>query len=205
MTSLYNKVYNLCHQWLSTEEEDYITFTEWIQDKMIYLNGRLHSPTIQYKNHINASLLNNPQNATITATNDYIQITTSTSGEKKVNTPFSFNSATNCFIEWTYVSGGTTQPIAFSMNSSSNSATGGYFSYNGTSFSFVLGTSTTLTRTVNNGDKITVVRYNGDTEVYHNGVIIHKATKSFSGNVMFGFYTNKSRVQRLKDIRVGTL
>lgn len=205
MTQLYDKVFALFNQWLNTTEEDYDDFQEWISDRFIYLNGRLHFPSIVYSNHLTNDL-NNPQNATITTTSDYIQITTSTSGEKKVNIPStSFTTSDNVFIEWTYVSGGTTQPIAFSMNNSSNSASGGYFSYNGSSFTFALGTSTTLSRTLNNGDKILVARYNGYTEVYHNGVLIHRTSKSISGSYQFGFYTNSGRVQRLKNIKVGYL
>ena len=205
MTQLYDKVFALFNQWLNTTEEDYDDFQEWISDRFIYLNGRLHFPSIIYSNHLTNDL-SNPQNVTITTTSDYIQITTSTSGEKKVNVPTSsFTTSDNVFMEWTYVSGGTTQPIAFSMNNSSNSASGGYFSYNGSSFTFALGISTNLSRTLNNGDKILVARYNGYTEVYHNRVLIHRTSKSISGSYQFGFYTNNGRVQRLRDIKVGYL
>ncbi len=205
MTQLYNKVFTLFNQWLSTMEEDHSSFEEWINNKFIYLNGRLHFPSIIYSNHLTNDF-NNPQNATITTTNSYIVITSASGGEKKVNVPTSsFTTSDNVFMEWTYVSGGRTQPIAFSMNNSSNSASGGYFSYDGSSFSFSLGSSTSLSRTVNDGDKILVVRYNGYTEVYHNRVLIHRASKSISDSYQFGFYTNNGRIQLLKDIKVGYL
>lgn len=205
VSSLYLKVYNLFNQWLSTRDDDYADLSLWIQDKYMYVNGRLIFPNILYTNH-NTLNLHNPQGANITSTDEYIQITTNTSSEKKVNIPTEwFASNSNVFIEWTYVDGGTVQPMAFSINNSSNSASGGYFSYNGSTFSFVLGSNTSLTRTVNNGDKILVVRYNGYTEVYHNNILIHRASKSISGDYRFGFYTNNGRVQRLKDIKVGYL
>lgn len=41
MTSLYTKLYNLFHTWLSTEEEDYNDFQEWLNDQFEYSNGVL--------------------------------------------------------------------------------------------------------------------------------------------------------------------
>ena len=42
MTSnLYQKVYNLFHQWLSTEEEDEEEFQEWLNNQFIYQNGKV--------------------------------------------------------------------------------------------------------------------------------------------------------------------
>lgn len=205
MTSLYDKAYNLFHQWLSTTDEDFEEFCEWISHKYLFLSDRLHFPSILYKNY-NTNNLHNPQGAIITTTNDYIQITTNTSSEKKVNIPTEWlANDKNAFIEWTYVNGGAVQPIAFSINGSNNTAVGGWFSYNGSTLSFSLGTSTTLSRTINSGDKILVARYNGYTEVYHNRELIHRTSMSISADYRFGFYTNNGRVQRLKDIRVGTL
>lgn len=203
--TIYDKVYNLFHQWLSTEEEDFEEFCDWVGYKFLSLNDRVYSSTIFYKNY-NTNNLHNPQGAIITSTNDYIQITTDTSSEKKVNVPTEWLDAnTNAFIEWTYVSGGSVQPIAFAINGSNNTTVGGWFSYDGSTLSFSLGTSTSLSRTINNGDKILVARYNGYTEVYHNRELIHSTSKSISASYRFGFYTNNGRVQRLKDIRVGTL
>lgn len=203
---LYDTLFSLFNQWVSDEKEDYNRFQEWFNRRVFYVNGKLYISTIGYENHNSPSLLSNPQGATITATDDYIQITTNTSGEKKVNIPFTISSTSNCFVEWTYVSGGVSYPITFSITSTGNSSVGGYFSYNGTSFYFALGSSaTTLERAVNDGDKIMVVRYDGTTEVYHNNILIHTATRSFSGNAMFGYYTNKNKVEKLKDIRVGVL
>lgn len=43
MTSLYNKIYNLFHQWLSTEEEDEENHIEWLNNNFWYYNGILYS------------------------------------------------------------------------------------------------------------------------------------------------------------------
>lgn len=39
--TLYNKIYNLFHQWLNTEEEDEEEFKEWLNNRFININGKL--------------------------------------------------------------------------------------------------------------------------------------------------------------------
>lgn len=42
MSELYNKVYNLFNQWLSTEEEDEEEFKEWLNNQFVMRNGKVY-------------------------------------------------------------------------------------------------------------------------------------------------------------------
>lgn len=202
MTQFYDNITQLLNKYFYKTEEKPTKYNEWVTS--YYSNGKWYlCEDFLYFNDGSDIKLYNPQNAIITTKNGILTITTNTTGEKKVSFPTEwFSTSDNVFVEMTWC-GGANQPIALSLNNSSNNSVG-WLSHNGNS-TFTNGLSTSsrsVTGTIELGDVFRLSRENGVTKFYQNGVLLFQATRSIS-DFRFGFYTNNSRVQSWKDIKVG--
>ena len=136
-----------------------------------------------------------------------IKITTTTTGEKYVTYPPTFTNSDNFIIEIELGKLGTSQYIAFWLNNATT-ANGLWCAYESGHFSggFRGSSITQYTTTFVVGDKFKVKQLNGTISLYKNDELIYSKTTSFSASTYhFGFYTNNSRVQYLKNISVRSL
>ena len=154
----------------------------------------------------------------VTVENGALKITTATSGEKKWYFPtvskFTKSNNVQMIFESAREVGDETnnaQILTASLNPSATTSTQGYASYNvssndtGGSWSCSFNNdSYTHNISLVKGDIIRFVREGNYTKLYHNNTLIRSVSRSVS-NFYFGGYTNKDRVQRLKNIKIKAL
>ena len=167
--------------------------------------GIYDSPRVYYRNDGTVLDLTYQSGASVTSVDGELVITTSTSGEKKVNFPTGyFTNSENVCCEMEYRGGGGSQIFAISLNNSSNSSQG-YVSMGAsdTTMYFAIAQNGTSTVPVDLqvGDIFRFVRENGYTKVYQNGTLLKEEYRSIS-NYRFGFYTNNGRIQKWDNITI---
>ena len=204
MSDLLDNIISFTHTYFYKTEEKPVKYNEWL--KTGYSNGIYYiGEDWIYFNDGSDTDLHNPQGATITTNNGYLTITTSTNGEKKVNFPTQwFTPNENVYMEMTYC-GGSVQPIALCFNNTSNT-TYGWVSYDPTTNKFsnaLSGSGVSVSGTIKIGDVFRLERVAGDSRFYQNGRLLFTYTRTFGGNFRLGFYTNNSRVQSWKNIKIG--
>ena len=203
--SLYEDLIALVNKYFYKTEEKPAKYNEWLQNG--YSNGTWYlCEDFIYFNDGSDTNLHNPQGATITTNNGYLTITTNTDGEKKVNFPTEwFDKDANVYMEMTYC-GGSVQPIGICFNNTSNS-TYGWVSYDPSTSRFsnaLSGSGTNVTGIIIKiGDVFRLERDNDVSKFYQNGELLFSFTRFFPDTFRFGFYTNNSRVQSWKNIKIG--
>lgn len=162
--------------------------------------------------HVNG--LTAQSGVSVTSDGEWVSISTSTSGEKYVITPTSFSSSDNfefeCKINKT---NSNFHAIAFGIldENSFSLFNNIYMNYDVSTNNFNLrlrgnsGSVTKVSRTLSDGDTITIQRQNETWIVLHNDEQIHTIAYSWAGNKTLGFYTNKDRKQLLKDLKIKAL
>lgn len=208
LSTLLNNLVELVNQYVYTKTETKDNFDNYIEDYIYYVNGVFSSTkNLIYFNSGSDIDLYNPQNATITTSNNILTITTSSSDEKKVSFPtIWFDKDANCYMEMTY-QGGTSQPIAICFNRQSNT-TWGSVSYDPSNNRFsnsLSGIRVNVSGTISVGDVFRLSRENGVSKFYQNGTLLFQATRSFTDSFRLGFYTNNGRSQSWSNIKVGYL
>lgn len=204
ITDLYNNIIALVNKYFYKTEEKPAKYEEWLQSG--YSNGIWYlCENFIYFNDGSDTNLHNPQGATITTNNGYLTITTDTNSEKKVNFPTEwFDKNADVYMEMTYC-GGSVQPIGICFNNTSNS-TYGWVSYDPANNRFsnsLSGSGTNVSKTIKIGDVFRLERDGGVSKFYQNGKLLFSLTRAFTNTFRFGFYTNNSRVQSWKNIKIG--
>ena len=144
-------------------------------------------------------------NARITSNGDYITLDTTSSGEKHIKYPVSFLNEDNIQLEYTF-KGGTQQPVALIVGNRDATGYNGYCSYDGSRWNWSFGSSSQKTKTIYDGDKITLRRGDEYTQLYVNNEQLFSTAHTVPfANATFGHYVNSGRVQKLKDIKIKRL
>lgn len=160
------------------------------------------SPQIHYTNDGTVVDLEYQSGVSVTSVDGEIVITTSSSGEKKVNFPTEyFASSRNVCCEMEYCGGGGSQIFAISINNSSNTSQGfvAVDSSKGMYIAIASSGTNSIYPRLEIGDKVKFVRENGYTKIYINDYQIDSRSRSVS-SIRFGFYTNQNRLQKWKNI-----
>lgn len=157
-------------------------------------------------------------NGVVTVENGALKITTSYNRERKFYFPTTAKFTRNDNVEMILESAREStddanhaQILGLSLNPSATGTSQGYFSYNVSSndtggyWDCTLASGTvTVNASLVKGDIIRFVRENGYSKAYHNDTLLNSKSHSPS-NFYFGGYTNKNRVQRLKNIKIKAL
>lgn len=154
--------------------------------------------------------LNIQNGVSCTSDGEYITITTSTSGEKYVNLPVNISSSDNFEISLKYKVDGSNTQIATLLLLNENSFspfsnvymninTGGVYS------KLDGGTAKTVSFTPQNNDKLTLRRENEVWSILINDTVKSTTSYTWSGTKTLGMYTNRNRVQIIKDIVIKPL
>ena len=142
-------------------------------------------------------------NVSCTSNGSYITITTSTSGEKYVTLPVILVNNDNWVFEVQIADTGTTQPLALNHDNASK-----WFghSISGNQWFCNSGTNDTYTQAYQVGDTLALHRENGvDTCILNNSITVSNRSASHNSTFKVGFYTNRSRVQKVKNIKLKSL
>ena len=143
-------------------------------------------------------------NVSVVSEDGVLKISTSISGEKRCSYPLALTDDDDFTFECTIAKEGTPQMIALFVKNSST-ATGLWLAYENSINRFNMactGTSGRYNAIVNVGDKITIKRENGTISILHNDTIIFTKKVNFGGTYYVGHYTNKDRVQYVKNIKI---
>ena len=142
-------------------------------------------------------------NVSCTSNGNYITITTSTNGEKYVRIPVTLANTDNWIYEVEIADTGTSQPIALNHDNASK-----WFghSISGNQWFCNSGTNDTYIQAYQVGDKLALYRENGvDTCVLNNSIIVSSRTATHNSSFKVGLYTNRGRVQKVKNIKLKPL
>lgn len=142
-------------------------------------------------------------NVSCTSNGDYITITTSTNGEKYVRIPVTLANTDNWIYEVEIADTGTSQPIALNHDNASKWA--GH-SISGNQWFCNSGTNDTYIQAYQVGDKLAILRENGvDTCILNDSITISNRSASHNSTFKVGFYTNRNRTQKVKNIKLNPL
>ena len=146
----------------------------------------------------------------VTSDGEYVSITTSTSGEKYIQTPITVESSDNWEHSCKVSTSGSGQFFAWNLlNENQFSLFNNIYlavNDNGTIYSRLHGGSgRTYPISLADNDTITLKRLNGHWILYHNDTQIFDAEYTWTGAKTIGYYTNNGRKQVLKDIVIKAL
>ena len=175
-----------------------------IEGETIYFYKQ--SPIVYENDGTDLSTLNIPSTASVTVEDEALKITTSTTGEETISYDYDLNNSDNFIFECEVAKLGTSQSVAMFVKNGTT-ATGCWFSYTddtnmwnggitGSTFSNV------DTGTLAVGDKIKIKQENGVITLYHNNNQIYSKTVDLGTNYQIGHYTNKDRIQYIKNIKI---
>ena len=144
--------------------------------------------------------------ATVTTTNGYLQITTSTNGEKYVKLPVEPSASDEYIWSTTVQNIENAVSNAITLYIYSTSKYGGYDSVQNNWFFRLSGSTTNrYNHSISNGDVVTIKRQNGTTYVYVNDDLLTSENTTYSNSYYIGYYTNKDRLMFLNDIKLKVL
>ena len=188
---------------------DPMTFTatlidEEISNRNIYLYEKLPSSYKYYNDGTDLNTLTIPSTASVTVEDGALKITTSTTGEKTISYDYDLNNSDNFIFECEVAKLGTSQSVAMFVKNATT-ATGCWFAYENDTGKFggaITGSSFSNvdTGTLQVGDKIKIKQENGVITLYHNDNQIYSKTVDLGTNYRIGHYTNKDRIQYIKNI-----
>lgn len=163
-------------------------------------------PYVYYNDGTDLSTLTVPSDATVTVEDGSLKMTTSTNGEKNIAYNYDLTSNDNFVFECEIGKLGTSQSIAMYMKNS-NTATGCWFAYDNSTGKWnggILGStfSNVNTGELRVGDKVKIKQQDGVITIYHNDTVVYSKTESFDGTYRIGHYTNRNRVQYIKNISI---
>lgn len=163
-------------------------------------------PYVYYNDGTDLSTLTVPSDATVTVEDGSLKMTTSTNGEKNIAYNYDLTSNDNFVFECEIGKLGTSQSIAMYMKNS-NTATGCWFAYDNFTGKWnggILGStfSNVNTGELRVGDKVKIKQQDGVITIYHNDTVVYSKTESFDGTYRIGHYTNRNRVQYIKNISI---
>ena len=133
-----------------------------------------------------------------TSNGDYITITTSTSGEKDVKLPTTLTG--DWEFETTLAELGNENYLTFKVDTGQQWGALGYDSVwtvdlgGGSSIKYV---------TVNTGDILKITYIDGTMSVYYNDTLLASRQVNVTGKI--GYYTDRNRIQHIKDIKLKAL
>ena len=137
---------------------------------------------------------------------EWITITTSTSGEKFVYPPVCYTGSDNWEVSFKCkTSSYTNQAFGLQMENCGTTTYSGdsqYTSYSGSSFGNCMGAGNKTYSNLSDNDKLTFKRIDGYWRLYVNDATeVFNRQYTWSNSRVPGFYTNKSRIQRLKELK----
>lgn len=138
-----------------------------------------------------------------TSNGDYLTITTGTNGEKGVWIPITLSSSDEWVFETEVAEVGVQQSLGLYLNDESwyggiSDSLSKIFAYFGSESAITM-PSTII------GGVFKVVRQNGTTTAYWNDTVIGSTNSSPKSSFKVGYYTNRSRIQHIKNIKLKSL
>jgi hypothetical protein len=164
-----------------------------------------YQPSILYQNDgTDLTTLIISSDVSVTVEDGALKITTPTTGEKYVFYDCELNNSDNFIFECEVAKLGTNQPVAMVIGSDSN-----WFRYENSTNKWkgriIDEFSSIDTGTLAVGDKIKIKQENGVITLYHNDAVIYSKTADLGTDFKIGHYTNKDRVQYIKNIKITDL
>jgi hypothetical protein len=177
-----------------------------IEGETVYFYMQSEAPILYENDGTDTSTLIIPSNTSVTVEDDALKITTSTSGEKNIAYDCSLSNSDNFIFECEIAKLGVSQSIAMYMKNSIT-ATGCWVTYENATNKWnggILGStfSDVDTGTLAVGDKIKIKQEDGVITLYHNDAVIYSKTANLGTGFKIGHYTNKDRIQFIKNIRI---
>lgn len=133
-----------------------------------------------------------------TSNGDYITITTSTSGEKDVKLPLTLTN--DWEFETTLAELGNENYLTFKVDTGQQWGALG----NNSAWTVDLGGGSSIKYvTVNTGDILKITYIDGTMSVYYNDTLLASRQVNVTGKI--GYYTNRNRIQHIKNIKLKAL
>ena len=177
-----------------------------IEGETVYFYMQSETPIFYENDGTDTSTLTIPSGASVTVEDNALKMTTSTTGEKNIAYNYDLNNSDNFIFECEIAKLGVIQSIAVYVKHSTT-ADGCWFAYEKSTGRFIGGCLGSSFSNVDTGtlaivDKIKIKQENGVITLYHNDAVIYSKTANFGTNYKIGHYTNKNRVQYIKNIRI---